>query len=165
MSDTPQGFRRGTGNVRADIPDASIELNNRGASKLSRILLKHVPGSDRFKTTERTLFRTSLSCVHYSSVMSTIRKGYYTFKIDLDDAYFHVPIHPDSRKYLSFAYESKVYQFQVFPFFLTTAPQVFTRLGHTVAGYLHRQEISLSHISMTASPLQASKISESLLVL
>ena len=34
-----------------------------------------------------------------------------------------------------------MYQFQVLPFGLNTAPQVFTRLGHTVTGYLHRQGI------------------------
>ena len=67
-----------------------------------------------------------------SSVLSSVRKGDYAFKIDLQDAYFHVPIHPSSIKYLRFAFENKVYQFQVLPFGLNTAPQVFTRLGHTV---------------------------------
>ena len=78
-----------------------------------------------------------------NSVLSSVRKGDYAFKIDLQDAYFHVPIHPSSRKYLRFAFENKVYQFQVLPFCLNTAPQVFTRLGHTVTGYLHRQGISM----------------------
>ena len=72
-----------------------------------------------------------------SSVLSSIEKGDYAFRIDLQDAYFHVPIHPSSRKYLRFAFENRVYQFQVLPFGLNTAPQVFTRLGHTVTAYLH----------------------------
>ena len=76
-----------------------------------------------------------------SSVLSSVRKGDYAFKIDLQDTYFHVPIHPSSRKYLRFAFENKVYQFQVLPFGLNTALQVFTRLGHTVTGYLHHQTI------------------------
>ena len=78
-----------------------------------------------------------------NSVLSSVRKGDYTFKIDLQDAYFHVPIHPSSRKYLRFAFEDKVYQFRVLPFGLNTAPQVFTRLGHTVTGYLHCLGISV----------------------
>ena len=53
----------------------------------------------------------------------------------------HVHIHPDSQKYLLVAM-NKVCQL-VLPFGLNTAPQVFTRLGHTVAGYLHCQEISV----------------------
>ena len=80
------------------------------------------------------MFRTS-------SVLSSVEKGDYAFKLDLQDAYFHVPIHPSSRKYLRFAFENRVYQFQVLPFGLNTAPQIFTRLGHTVTAYLHRQGI------------------------
>ena len=78
-----------------------------------------------------------------SSVLSSVEKGHYAFKIDLQDAYFHVPIHPSSRKYFRFAFENRVYQFQVLPFGLNTAPQVFTRLGHTVTAYLHCQGISV----------------------
>ena len=44
-----------------------------------------------------------------SSVLSTVGKGDYAIKIDLQDAYFQVLIHPDSRKYLRFAFENKVY--------------------------------------------------------
>ena len=78
-----------------------------------------------------------------SSVLSSVEKGDYAFNIVLQDAYFHVPIHPSSRKYLRFAFENRVYQFQVLPFGLNTAPQVFTRLGHTVTAYLHRQGVSV----------------------
>ena len=78
-----------------------------------------------------------------SSVLSSVEKGDYAFKIDLQDAYFHVPIHPSSRKYLRFAFENRVYQFRVLPYGLNTAPQVFTRLGHTVTAYLHRQGVSV----------------------
>ena len=77
------------------------------------------------------------------SVLSSVEKGDYAFKIDLQDAYFHVPIHPSSRKYLRFPFENRVYQFQVLPFGLNTAPQVFTRLGHTVTAYLHRLGVSV----------------------
>ena len=62
--------------------------------------------------------------------------------INNEGVLFHVPIHPSSRKYLRY-FKNKVYQFQVLPFGLNTAPQVFTRLGHTVTGYLHRQGISV----------------------
>ena len=81
-----------------------------------------------------------------SSVLSSVEKGDYSFKIDLQDAYFHVPIHPSSRKYLRFAFENKVYQFRVLPFGLNTAPRVFTHgdsipapsggFGDTISGRL-----------------------------
>ena len=43
----------------------------------------------------------------------------------------------------TFCIRKQAFQFQVFPFGLNTAPQVFTCLGHTVAAYLHRQGISV----------------------
>ena len=96
---------------------------------------RRVASSHRSKESGRTYSRPSFPYVHTSSVLSSIEKGDYAFKIDLQDAYFHVPIHPSSRKYLRFAFENRVYQFRVLPFGLNTAPQVFTRLGHTVTAY------------------------------
>ena len=73
-------------------------------------------------------------CMHtISSVLSTIKKGDYAFKKDLQDAYFHVLIHPHSRKY----------QFRVLHFSLNTAPQIFTCLRHRVAAFLHHQGMSV----------------------
>ena len=87
-----------------------------------------------------------------SSVLSSVEKGDYAFKIDLQDAYYHVPIHQSSRKYLRFAFENKVYQFRVLPSGLNTAPQVFTRLGHTVTAYLHRQGVSVIPYLVSSPP-------------
>ena len=42
-----------------------------------------------------------------TSVLSSVRKGDYAFKIDLQDVYFHAPSHPSSRKYLSFILNRK----------------------------------------------------------
>ena len=53
--------------------------------------------------------RSSLSHTHHK--LSTGERGDCVFKIDLQDAYLHVLIHPDSRKYLRFEFEIKVYQF------------------------------------------------------
>ncbi|XP_061589562.1 LOW QUALITY PROTEIN: nucleolar protein 14 [Cololabis saira] len=47
--------------------------------------------------------------------------------IDLKDAYFHVPIHPDHRQFLHFAFQGHAYQFAVLPFGLSQAPRIFTR--------------------------------------
>ena len=48
--------------------------------------------------------------------------------IDLADAYLHIPIHPNSRKYLRFCLRSQVFQFTSLLFGLATAPQVFTMI-------------------------------------
>ena len=147
------GSRRNFGHAGTNHSHAPKELDNGGASDFTRVLLERIIGkkgfrrvvsSHRSKESERPHVHAPHFCMFTTnSVLSSVRKGDYAFKIDLQDAYFHLPIHPSSRKYLRFAFENKVYQFQVLPFGLNTAPQVFTRLGHTVTGYLHRQGISV----------------------
>ena len=134
----PPGDIEDPGNARAYFPNASKERNLRNISRHLRVLFERIHGtrdiwrvasSYRLKTTEpphAPHFRMHT----ISSVLSTVKKGDYAFKIDLQDAYFHVLIHPHSRKYLRFAFENKVYQFRVLHFSLNTAPQVFTCLRH-----------------------------------
>jgi hypothetical protein len=55
-----------------------------------------------------------------------------TTKLDLSDAYFHIPISLASRKFLRFVWNNKVYQFLAVSFGLAVAPQVFTRVFQTV---------------------------------
>ena len=62
------------------------------------------------------------------SIRKSIRKGEWVTSIDLTDAYFHVPIHPQSQKYLRFQTKKGVFQFWALPFGVTTAPLEFTRI-------------------------------------
>ena len=137
----PPGDIEDPGNVRADFPNASEEHNLRNISKHSRVLFERIHGTQgiwrvassyRLKTTEPPHRRSSLSHArHKLSAEYHQKKLDYKFKIDLQDAYFHVLIHPHSRKYLHFAFENKVYQFRVLHFSLNTAPQVFIYLPKT----------------------------------
>ena len=141
------GSKRSFGHAGTNHPYAPKERDNGSASRLTRVLLERIPGKKGFRRVPSS-HRSKESGTHFrmfttSSVLSSVEKGDYAFKIDLQDAYFHVLIHPSSRKYLRFAFENRVYQFQVLPFGLNTAPQVFTRLGHTVTAYLHRQGVSV----------------------
>ena len=62
------------------------------------------------------------------SIRPTLIPGEWVSLIDLSDAYLHIPIHPNSRKYLRFCHRSQVFQFTPLPFGLATAPQVFTMI-------------------------------------
>ncbi|MEL7523140.1 MAG: reverse transcriptase domain-containing protein, partial [Cyanobacteria bacterium J06553_1] len=75
------------------------------------------------------------------SVLQSVRLGDWMVSIDLQDAYFHVPIHPGSRKFLRFVFAGQVYQFKALCFGLSTAPQVFTRVFAQVAKWLHLQGV------------------------
>ena len=87
--------------------------------------------------------QTKFSMETAASVLAAVRKGDFMASIDLSDAYFQVPIHPTSRKYLRFVHEGKTYQFRALCFGLATAPQVFTRIFSLISEWSHSRGIRL----------------------
>ena len=69
-------------------------------------------------------FRTEMP----ESIRTSLIPGEWVSSIDLSDAYLHIPIHPNSRKYLRFCHKSQMFQFTSLPFGLATAPPVFTMI-------------------------------------
>ncbi len=61
-------------------------------------------------------------------VRQSLQRGAYAATVDLSDAYFHVNIHKESRKFLRFIFDGIIYQFVVLPFGLTSSPRIFTRV-------------------------------------
>lgn len=61
-------------------------------------------------------------------ILESLEKGEWFTSIDLKDAYFHVPVCPDHRPFLRFAFQGQAYQFKVLPFGLSLSPRVFTRV-------------------------------------
>ncbi|KAL2082588.1 hypothetical protein ACEWY4_022406 [Coilia grayii] len=64
---------------------------------------------------------------HMLRTVHHIQAGDWFTAIDLEDAYFHVPIAPHHRQFLRFAFEGRAYEFRVLPFGIALAPCVFTR--------------------------------------
>ena len=62
------------------------------------------------------------------SVMSLLSQGYFMASVDLRDAYYTVPIHADSRKYLRFFWNGQLWQYKALPNGLSSAPRLFTKL-------------------------------------
>ncbi|MGL5405358.1 MAG: reverse transcriptase domain-containing protein, partial [Propionibacteriaceae bacterium] len=77
------------------------------------------------------------------SVLDSIRGNDFMLSVDLKDAYFQIPIHQSSRKYLRFIFDGTVYQFRALCFGLSTAPQVFTRVFTLVSAWAHSNGIRL----------------------
>ena len=57
-----------------------------------------------------------------------IHYGDYTFSIDFNDAYFHIPTVKHYHDFLQFVWQNIPYQWKVLPFGLATATMVFTGL-------------------------------------
>ena len=61
-----------------------------------------------------------------------IQRGEWITSVDFKDAYFHIPIQEQSRKYLRFHVQGQTYQFKALPFGLSTAPLEFTVIAKEV---------------------------------
>ena len=77
------------------------------------------------------------------SVRQSILVNYWAVSIDLTDAYLHVPIHPQSRKYLWFIFKDQVFQFTALPFGMSLSPWIFTKLMEVIADHLGQPTFSL----------------------
>ena len=77
------------------------------------------------------------------SIRRSLDQDMWVFSIDLKDAYFHVPIHPASRKYLRICRGRQVFQFKALPFGISSAPWIFTKIFKQIAIILRRKQISI----------------------
>ena len=66
------------------------------------------------------------------TIRTSLQKGEWVTSVDFKDAYFHIPIQEQSRKYLRFHIRGRTYQFKALPFGLSTAPMEFTVLAEEV---------------------------------
>ena len=69
-------------------------------------------------------------------VRSLIQPNDYMMKLDLKDAYYSVPIHPDHRRFLRFVFNGKTFELQCLPFGLRSAPRAFTRLMTPIIAHI-----------------------------
>ena len=60
------------------------------------------------------------------TIRTSLLQGEWVTSVDFKDAYFHIPIQEQSRKYLRFQVQDRTYQFKALPFGLSTAPMEFT---------------------------------------
>ena len=67
------------------------------------------------------------------------------FSIALKDAYFQIPVHPESWPFLCFCLGRRVFQFHALCFGLSTALQVFTGVFALVSEWAHLRGVRLPH--------------------
>ena len=93
--------------------------NNRWRPILDPSTLNTFLNTESFKMETPEIIRTSL------------QPGEWVTSIDFKDAYFHIPIHNQSRKYMHFHLQGRS-QFKALPFGLSTAPMEFTVVAKEV---------------------------------
>ena len=87
-------------------------------------------------------------------VLKSINKNNFFTSLDLTDAYFSIPMHSSSIKYLKFYWKDKLYAFQCLPFGISSAPRIFTKIMKVVFSHIRSLGIS-SFFYIDDSLLQA----------
>ncbi|KAJ1135528.1 hypothetical protein NDU88_001967 [Pleurodeles waltl] len=125
-----------------------VPLQERGQGCYSRyFLIPKVDGRLRpildLRILNLFLKQEKFKMLTLAQVLLMLNEGDWMVSVDLQDAYFHVPIVKSHRKYLRFVVGSQHYQFAVLPFGLTSAPRVFTKVMAVVAAHLRKREVAV----------------------
>ena len=74
-------------------------------------------------------------------VLSSLKKGWWIFSLDLKDAYFQIPIHLSSRKFLRIEFLGTIFPFKALSS-ISTAPWLFTKMVNVVKDIFHQGVLS-----------------------
>ena len=78
------------------------------------------------------------SLLKIPTILHILHRSNFAAKIDLSKAYYHIPIHENYKKFFSFAFKNKKYQFNNMPFGLASAPYIFTTIMTAVIVYIRK---------------------------
>ena len=82
------------------------------------------------------------------TIRTSLQHGEWVTSIDFKDAYFHIPIQEQSRKYMRFQIQGRSYQFKALPFGLSTAPMEFTVMAKEVKLMALHKGIRIHHSTL-----------------
>lgn len=139
-----------------DLSIAIQELESKGAivkcteledQFLSPFFLVDKPnGSHRFilnlKRFNKFVVKEHFKIEDLKTAVQLIFPNDFLASIDLEDAYFLIPVHESSRKFLRFKFNGTLYEFVCLPFGLCTAPFVFTKIMKVVVRFLRKKGFS-----------------------
>ena len=173
LTQCPVSF--GTRNSHQDLQQAVDSLLLKGAVETvdkpsslwyySQLFLVPKKTGDLILAIDLSQFNSHLNIPHFkmetqASIRSAICQGEWAVSVDIRDAYLHVPMSRDVRRYLRLKVNRHVYQFTCLPFGLATSPREFTKLLRPVVTLLRLKGIRL-HVYLddwlicASSPAQA----------
>lgn len=79
-----------------------------------------------------------------STIKNLLFPNDFMTSIDLSDAFFSVPLHADSKLFVTFQFDGKRYSFNVLPFGLSSSPRIFSKVLRPVIIWLRTNEIKIT---------------------
>ena len=97
----------------------------------------------RYQSLNQFIEKPHFQLEQLSSIKTLLKPGHFMTKLDLQDTYLSVAVHPDCQKYLHFVWKNQNFQFRALPFGLNIAPRVFTRSLKPIAIFLRKRSVRL----------------------
>ena len=97
-------------------------------------------------------FNESVSHYHFkmdslSTITKLVTQNCYMASVDMNDAYYSIPIRSSDRKFLRFIWEGELYEFTCLPNGLSCAPCIFAKTLKPPLSTLHKQgHIAVAHL-------------------
>ena len=79
------------------------------------------------------------------SIRQLLNLNEYAVKLDLSDAYLHVPLHKKFRPYMRFWHKGKAYQFRSISFGANFSPWIFSYLMSVCMKFFHKRSIQIAN--------------------
>ncbi|XP_046979113.1 uncharacterized protein LOC124544558 [Vanessa cardui] len=95
------------------------------------------------KALNRYLTPKHFNLINHHQTPNFLQSGDWMAKLDLSQAYYHLPIKVQHRRYLRISYEGKLWQMTCLPFGLAAAPKMFASLTNWTAEMLRKQGLRL----------------------
>nr|XP_020639114.1 uncharacterized protein LOC110073821 [Pogona vitticeps] len=124
------------------IPNHTPNINTSGISHTGNFDLISETGLPQPRSHSCLPFVPAVQ-LHVNLFPSTRGRNNWFIIIDLQDAYFHISIHPSHQKYLRFHFNDAVFQYCSLPFRFSTAPRTFTKCVAPIITYLRLHGITI----------------------
>ncbi|KAG2213697.1 hypothetical protein INT45_002551 [Circinella minor] len=93
------------------------------------------------KTLNQYLHAPKFKMETLQQVIKMLQPNDFLTSIDLADAFLHIAVHHQLRRYLRFNWEGQTFQFRTTPFSLSQVPWLFTKLCQPILKWARNQDI------------------------
>lgn len=135
--------------IRKNLISGAISKINKCSNQVvSRVFtVKKSNGTDRMiidlSNINTQIIKIPFKMETYENIREILQPLDFMASVDLQDAFFSIPIHEDSKKFLVFEFENQRYCFNVLPFGLTSSPRIFSKVLRPVIIHLRSSGIRI----------------------
>lgn len=115
---------------------------------LSPIFLRDKPdGSHRLifnlKNLNEFVYPQKFRLISLKKVAQIMSEREFMVKIDISNAYYHVPVRESHKRFLCLSYKNQIYTMNCLPFGLSSAPSIFAKITNWIASSLREKGIKV----------------------